>query len=91
MKLFAVALLLFAASNLARATEPPLAPASITTLSLPLPRPTDNVLAVNNGAREVVRITRAGKIYFNGHEVKTDRQYRAAMMAILKGAMGCQP
>lgn len=59
------------------------------------PKLTDSAVSVfnttNGKSREVARITNAGRIYLNGREVHTDRQYRAAMMEIMKGMAGCHP
>jgi hypothetical protein len=49
------------------------------------------LLTVNDGAKEVARITANGRVYLNGKEIHTDPEYRAAMMALMRGAMGCQP
>jgi hypothetical protein len=40
-------------------------------------------------AREIVRVESSGRIYLRGKEVHTDAQYRAAIKAIMLGAMGC--
>lgn len=57
-------------------------------------KPTDtDVLAVHVngpvGPVELVTVRGDGRIYIKGREVHTDAQYRAAMRAILMGAMGC--
>ena len=51
------------------------------------------LLTVNVTAHaRVARIaTGNGRVYLNGKEVHTDPEYRAAMMALMRGAMGCQP
>ena len=41
------------------------------------------------GDREIVRVESSGRIYLHGKEVHTDAQYRAAIKAIMLGAMGC--
>jgi hypothetical protein len=54
-----------------------------------VPKPTDAILSVYSGPDPLVVVRGDGRIYIKGREVHTDAQYRAAMRAILMGAMGC--
>lgn len=52
---------------------------------------TDNIVGVYTNGVEVARITANGRVYLHGKQVHTDREYRAAMMALMKGmAPGCK-
>lgn len=58
-------------------TPPPATPPPALVMTLGVP------------AREIVRVDPDGHIFINGRKVSTDAQYRAAIKAILLGAMGC--
>lgn len=99
-QLFTFAFLAF--TSIAHAIEPPLTlptdseraaafvpPSMFTGLSTVAPA--DSFIVVSDTKHEVARITYSGRVYLNGKEVHTDRQYRAAMMAIIKAVKGCTP
>jgi hypothetical protein len=53
--------------------------------------PTNRSFGLYTNGVELVRVGPTGRIYMKGKEVHTDPEYRAAMMALMRGAMGCQP
>ena len=42
------------------------------------------VLGGETGTREVIRISQDGKLFWNGREVETDDEFRAAMLDLAK-------
>jgi hypothetical protein len=75
--------------------EPPDAPAWVTApagyiTTITPPKKTDFILTVvGNDTKELAAIRGDGRLYLNGKEVHTDREYRKAMMALMKGMAGC--
>lgn len=63
----------------------------VAMLSMQPSKPTDSLITVLTNGVEVARITGEGRVYLNGKEVHTDREYRKVMMALSKGMNGCNP
>lgn len=64
--------------------------ASVATLPIEPTKPNDVLIGLHTNGVEVVNVRANGRVYLQGVEVHTDPEYRRAMMAIMKGAMGCQ-
>lgn len=50
-----------------------------------------NVISVSTAQHELASIRGDGRVFLNGKEVHTDREYREVMMALAKGVAGCKP
>lgn len=87
------ALSMFVASKIASAQAPRIDHwiAESPTTQIPKADPKGPLFTIlGEGLTELARINGDGRVFLNGREVHTDREYRAAMMAMMKGMAGCK-